>query len=304
MSRPSRCVLLCLLAAATATSCGGGTESAAVAGRPSPTPAPELRGEPLGSPELALEFDAPADLSRLQQLSDVEGGPSRLESKEVAQGRLRLVPQAGGWFEDRRAAYLFTELEGDVVAHARVTSTSERGGVPTAIYSLAGLMAREAQPREELTQRGKADYVFVTTGTGEGGGQIETKTTDDGTSRLNLVAGGAPEPVDLLLARVGSTVITAYRNPGSPWAVARVYERPDLPARLQWGLNAYSGFDRLDKAFWGDVSRYNTTETTVEGADLVADVDFVRFHRPRVAPGQDLVRADREQLLRLLTPGS
>lgn len=163
-------------------------------------------------------------------------------------------------------------------------------------------MARRSQPPAELTAKGAADYVFVTTGTGESGGQIETKTTEDGVSRLNLVPSAAPEPVDLLLARLGPTVLTAYRNPGQDWTVARSYDRPDLPEVLQWGVNAYSGYDTLEPAFWGDVAIYNTTETAGQGVDLVADVEFLRFYRPGLAPGQDLAKADRAELLRLLAP--
>ncbi|MER7457547.1 hypothetical protein [Micromonospora sp. NPDC126480] len=160
---------------------------------------------------------------------------------------------------------------------ARVRAAGRNSDVPGKPYSLAGLMLR-------VPGADRADWVFITTGTGVGGRpQLEVKTTRNGQSRLRLLPGAAGW-VELALARVGGAVVSLYRLPGQTWRVGARYDRADLPERLQWGINAYTSW---------------TSDTPAP--DLKADVDWVRFYRPGIPsawihsadgyrPDEDLVR--------------
>lgn len=99
---------------------------------------------------------------------------------------------------------------------------------------------------------------------------------------------GAPGWVDLALARVGRKVVSLYRLPGAQWQVGARYDRPDLPARLQWGVNAYTSWTSAKPR-----------------PDLKADVDFVHFYQPHIPAtwigSTDQQRSD-EELVRWLAP--
>ncbi|MFI7578033.1 hypothetical protein [Micromonospora sp. NPDC049497] len=225
------------------------------------------------------EFDA-GGLSGWRWLHEVEGGRNDLLAHDVGRtetGALHVEPKVSAWFERLRAPYLFQEREGDVLMVARVRAAGRNAEVPGKPYSLAGLMLRV--PGADVD-----DWVFITTGTGVGGRpQLEVKTTRKGQSRLRLL-GGAPGWVDLALARVGGAVVSLYRLPGGQWRVGARYDRTDLPARLQWGINAYTSWT-----------------SAAPSPDLKADVDYVRFYRPGIPsewihsatgyrPDEDLVR--------------
>ena len=57
------------------------------------------------------------------------------------------------------------------------------------------------------------------------------------------------------------------------------FDRPDLPATLQVGLNAYTDWYHA-RSMHDDPRRFNTTVLTDGTPDMGLRVDWVRFARP------------------------
>lgn len=84
------------------------------------------------------------------------------------------------------------------------------------------------------------NYVHVVTGFTPEGLGVETKNTINGTSTYEAVNDGTAE-FELQLIRQGSTFTMNKRANGtSDWILAGIYQRADLPATLQVGLNIYT----------------------------------------------------------------
>jgi hypothetical protein len=142
------------------------------------------------------------------------------------------------WFNAERGVLFHTEVTGDfrVAATVRTSKTSDRDAPPgrDGTIQLAGLMARAEVPVE--------NSVFIVTGSIGHGTGIETKTTASSHSIYVQRGIGADGDADLLLCRRGSTFGLSWRAPGSadPWQTVSTFERPDLPATLQVGVNIYT----------------------------------------------------------------
>lgn len=244
-----------------------------------------------GAPIEALsdEFEDAGTLVNWQNHATVEGWPSWIEEVDVnttSAGHLYLVPTISGWFEDRRGVYLYKEVTGDFDVRTRVRSTGKHGDLSRLSYSLSGLMARAPRsvtsaswvPRQE-------NWVFITTGYGderpklEGKPQIETKTTTNSSSTLWLIE-SRNDWVELRIVRVGPTFLMLYRFDDGAWKLSKRFNRRDLPATLQVGINAYSSGGKGDT----DALRFNHTANP-EAGDLVVRNDYVRFRRPQLQPG-------------------
>ena len=141
------------------------------------------------------------------------------------------------WFNAERGVLFWKPMKGDVrvTATVRVAKTSDPTAAPggSGAIQLAGLMVRADRTPE--------DYAFIVVGDDGDGTSVETKSTDDSVS----VYDGPrwPEPIaELRLCRVGAAVTAYKREAGSDaaWTRAASYDRPDLPADLQVGVNIYS----------------------------------------------------------------
>lgn len=246
---------------------------------------------------LSDEFNDAASMHSWKNLSAVEGWPSQIEKMDVnatSPGALYLVPYTSTWFEDYHGVFLYKEVTGDFMVTTRIKANGKHSAVPTSAFSLTGIMARA--PREGLTPDtwtpNHENWVFITTGVGhaaEGEPQIETKTTVNSVSDLRLIP-SSMDWLDLRVVRVGQTFAMLYRLPGKPWTLSRCFDRPDLPQRLQVGLNAYTDWGPINSQFYNNEGAFN--RTLLKGPqthpDLIMRDDYIHFVRP---PVPDVVKA-------------
>lgn len=233
------------------------------------------------------EFDDATTLGRWQRHDVVEGWPSQWKALDVdttSDGHLYLEPYSSAWYAGMRAPFLFKEVTGDFVVTARLLASGRSGAVPTAGWSLMGLMVR--QPRPNVTPATWDAYgenwVFLTVGTADDVGrpQVEDKSTSGGASRLRTSPGKAGW-VELRIARVGPAVILLRRFDGEAWVVHRRFDRSALPETLQVGVNAYTDSDSLGGPI-KNYLEYNRAVFKNGQPDLVGRVDWIRFARPNV----------------------
>lgn len=234
---------------------------------------------------LSDEFDAPESLGRWTSHGAAEGWPEMIRTLGIdGGGVLRLEPTVSGWYADFRGPFLFQEVTGDFVATTRVRARGTNGDLPSATWSLAGLMVREPRTTTAQSWEPRAEnWLFATTGIAAQAGQpvIETKTTVNGRSALNL----HPVPagwMELRIVRVRADFLVFSRPEGAAeWTLRERFFRPDLPRTLQVGVNAYSGWDLVPE-LWNDPGTFNRTVITDRATDLAAEFDYVRFDRPAV----------------------
>ncbi|NRQ35725.1 hypothetical protein HII36_28405 [Nonomuraea sp. NN258] len=280
--------------------CGTGT-----AVRPSPSlpgiltldkaSAPAPGGE-VGS--ASTEFADDAELAVWTKLSETEKDVDRIAKLDVnktAEGSLYLEPRTSAWFDGFRGPFIYQELAGDIVMHARVKVTGKDGGKPKRKFSLGGLMARQPGSYE------KPNWVSVTTGTGDQPGKVEVKQTRDGSSKPQEIAVKS-EWVEMVLARVGRAAVALYREDGGEWKVGKRWAA-DLPQVLQWGLTAYTDWDSYN-TLKKDATKANAK--LIKGTpDLKMTVDFVRFLRPELPEYADPLNPSSvpdKVLIKALTP--
>lgn len=141
------------------------------------------------------------------------------------------------WFRASRGFLMSHEAKGDfrVTAHVVATATSDPGQDPGGDGSvqLGGLMIRDPVSPPE-------NYVHVVIGDAGSGLAVETKSTKASVSEFATPAWDDNE-ADLRICRVGAKV-SLYKRPTSddPWELAAAYERADLPATLQAGVDLYT----------------------------------------------------------------
>lgn len=288
LHRWSPLVVIISFGALTACSATPSAAPAPTAVRMVATAAPAPTVDPSQSDISALsdEFNDAASLARWSDHATVGGWPSWVEQIDIdttAPGQLHLVPKASGWYEDYRGVFLYQQVTGDFDVTMRIRVTGKQSNLPTTTFSLSGLMVRA--PREVTAQTwtpGGENWVFITTGYGDrdpnrvNKPQIETKTTVDSSSALELRI-SRDDWMELRVVRLGANVVMFYRFPAEGWQVSRVYERPDFPAELEVGVNAYSSNN-----VQGDPATYNMRSDPPAG-DLVARVDYMRYQRPVIA---------------------
>ena len=171
----------------------------------------------------------------------------------VAGGVLTVHAGRSAWFRTQHAFALTKPVTGDFVATVRVRVRGEHGPVPTANWSLAGLLVRA--PGRTFDRE---SWLNLSLGRVAGSSVFERKTTQAGNSILELAP--APESgwVELRQVRVGSRFFLLYRPDGDAWRLFWRYHRGDLPRTLAVGPDAQTGTDD-------------------DHADLVADFDYVHF---------------------------
>jgi hypothetical protein len=205
---------------------------------------------------LSDEFDSPSSLAnwQLMQGDVIDGAPARYA---IESGNLVVHAAHTKWIDDQHAFYLWKEVKGDFVATVRVEVTGEHTAVPTANWSLAGLLVRSPQTAKE-------DWINFTVGQARGKRVFERKSTRSTASILVLNA--APTGwLELRHVRIGNRFYLLRRADGGKWVVHWTYIRRDLPASLQVGFDAQSGS--------GD-----------DHADLLAHVDYVHYAPTNVPP--------------------
>jgi hypothetical protein len=240
-----------------------------------PPPASDLDG-------LSTEFASGQDLTGWIDLRQTEGGPNwikRLDADQTVPGSLYLEPSVCGWFDSYRGVLLYREVTGDAVLHLRLRASGVYADDPTSIYSLGGAMLRVPEPANGASRTDIASWAFITVGAGDQPRQVETKTTVNGLSEL-VLHGGRTGWAEVVLARIGSAVVTAYRPDGAQWRVMSRWSRPDLPVRLQWGICAYTDW----RSFNGEASAVANAQAWPGRPDLRLSVDFAHFYRPAPAP--------------------
>ena len=169
-------------------------------------------------------------------------------------GQLTIEPGLSWWVDDARAFYLYKPVRGDFKATMLVDVTGKQSPVPTANWSLSGILVRS--PSGDHNRRSE-NWVSFRSGAVGGQPVFERKTTVQSRSDLVLAA-ETPGWVQLRIARVGPRLVLLRRYPGSPWKLHWVYSRYDLPKTLQVGIDAFSGFEDTK-------------------ADLVSHVDWFHF---------------------------
>ncbi|TMR37596.1 DUF1349 domain-containing protein [Nonomuraea zeae] len=248
--------------------------------------------------EASTEFADAADMTMWTKLSTTEKDVDRIAKYDVnktVKGSMYLEPKTSAWFDGFRGPFVYQELAGDIVMHARVKVEGKKGGQPKRKFSLGGLMAR--QPGSYA----KPNWVSVATGTAEKSGQVEVKYTQDGSSKPQELAVKAGW-VDLALARVGRVFVALYKEDGGKWKVGRRWPS-NLPDVLQWGVTAYSDWDSYN-LLKKDATKANAKQ--VKGTpDLKLTVDFVRFLRPELPEYADPLNTasvSDEVLIKAMTP--
>lgn len=276
--------------------CLAGCGTDAVSPRAISSLSPQL-SPPQHDPTLAsasAEFDTATSLAGWSDLQKTEGGADWITAIDIdhtVPGSLYVVPKVCGWFDNYRGVLLYHELTGDVVMHMRLRVQGATQEDPARTYSLGGAMLRMPNA---------ANWNFITVGTGDHARQVETKTTVNGASELQLHP-GASGWNEIVLARIGSYVVTAYRPDGGAWHVMSRWHRTDLPATLQWGIVTYTDWQNASARPAADANA--TPSTGIP--DVRLSVDFARFYRPAPVssgPLDDTAKVPDAALLRLVTP--
>lgn len=244
---------------------------------------------------LSDEFTDEKSLANWKQFHEAEGWMTMTKTLDVNKtgaGNLYFEPTVSGWYEDFHGAFLFKEVTGDFLATTRLKVSGKTGELPTALWSLAGLMVREARPgvtKDSWNPHGE-NWLFFTTGIAEPAGQpvFETKSTANSRSNLKLRPAKTGW-VELGIARVRSAFIMLYRYDGeTKWTVQERFHRRDMKRTVQVGINAYSDWYSA-REFHNAPLKFNTIAVKDGKADLVVHVDYVRFRRlpVKISPRSD-----------------
>ncbi|MFG1946041.1 hypothetical protein [Nonomuraea sp. NPDC048826] len=256
-----------------------------------PTPGGEVGGA-------STEFATAKDLSMWLKLSEKEKDVDRLaklDADKTAKGALYLEPRTSAWFDGFRGPFVYQDLAGDIVMHARVKVEGKAGGRPTRKFSLGGLMARVPGSYDN------PNWVSITTGMTDKAGRVESKYTLDGSSKPKEVAAKSGW-VEFVLARVGRVCAALYKEEGGEWKVAARWPT-EFPEVLQWGVTAYSDWDSYATLKKDHVK--GNAKLIRGRPDLKMTVDYVRFLRPELPDYADPLNTasvSDEVLIKVLTP--
>jgi hypothetical protein len=254
--------------------------------------APAARADDLTP--LSDTFDRPAVSEAWSVFHRAYGWADQIKAVGVVDGVLKLEPHHSAWVRDRYAPFLFKTVEGDFDVRARVRVRGAAGPVPGGTWSLGGLMARS--PNENIAgawEPRRENWNFVTTGVGHEPGRTmtETKATYNSNSSLKLRPFEAGW-VELRLVRVGMSMFALARSdPSGPWLLRDRWYRMDTPpwgraATTEVGLIAYTtSVDRPQER--EDPTVANTTAAAHLRTDMILEVDWIRFARPRQASTVD-----------------
>ncbi len=243
------------------------------------------------------EFDGDTIDPKWTLFHERYGWANMLKTVDVGRsvkGSLHLEPYDSGWVRDKVAPFLFQTVQGDFDMRARVRVRSAGSAIPAGTWSLGGLMARLPNGQDSKKwSPNRENWHFITTGVGleRGVTVTETKGTYNSYSSLKLRPFN-PGWVELRLVRVGMTLFTLARADGGKWQVKDRFYRMEPNAHMQVGIIAYTSSDDLPPAGREDPDATNRTVNVEAPVDMLTDVDWIRFARPKV----DLVWDWREQV--------
>lgn len=238
---------------------------------------------------LTDEFESPVSLAHWDSFEPAQGWPDHLRRAEVKDGLLELEPWTSGWYAEFHAPYLYREVTGNFLVTTRIAANGLSTEVPTATWSLAGLMVREPRAVNPDTWEPRAEnWLFITTGVADRVDQpvFESKTTVNSRSNLKLRP-AKPGWAELGIARIGPTFLLLVRQGEEPWRIHERFYRMDLPRTVQVGLIAYTDWDSAGE-LQRDPQRFNTTVLQNGRPDLVARVDWVRHRVLPMPRGRDI----------------
>lgn len=170
------------------------------------------------------------------------------------------------WFDGSSSILVWKQVTGNfrVSARVRARRASQPDQVPDELIHLGGLMARDGGAPAE-------NYVFAVVGRDENDLSVEAKTTADGSSTYEGPAWAGAE-AELRLCRLGSE-FRLYARPlaggawQQPFPTLSTVDRPDLPATLQVGANAYAFQPDADlRVTWESIDFYRP-QTLADCAD-------------------------------------
>jgi hypothetical protein len=210
---------------------------------------------------LSDEFDDAGTLASWHVIQgDLQDGvAARYDIASSNPGQLTVVPGRSWWVHSSRAFFVYKLVRGDFKATALVNATGKDALLPTANWSLSGILVRSP-----ASGRGSENWVSFRTGAVQGAPTLERKSTRQSRSELVLDP-GRQGWIELRIVRLGPKFFLLRRYPGGSWRLHWVYSRFGLPARLQVGIDAFSGFEDTH-------------------ADLVSHVDCFRFAATAVSP--------------------
>jgi regulation of enolase protein 1 (concanavalin A-like superfamily) len=197
-----------------------------------------------------------------------------------------MEPYSSVWYFDYGAPFAFREVEGDFMVTTRMRVSGTSADYPQSTYSLAGLMVR--RPRndapyvtEEKWPKDREAYVFAVTGTTDVAGVpiLETKSAVRSQPLVKHYPLASKGWLELRIARIGPSFVVLYRYDAGEWVVHERFFRPDLGAKVQVGVMAYSDFATIESKYWYRPWEYNRTVIKDGREDLKAEFDWVRFQR-------------------------
>jgi len=220
------------------------------------------------------------------------GWPNKVKAIDVGQttpGALHIEPYDVAWVRDLVGPYYYKTVEGDFDVRARVRVRGKDGPIPGGTWSLGGLFARTPNGNTQANWRPRLEnWQFITTGVGQVAGEqmFETKATFNSFSSLKLRA--APTGwVELRLVRVGMAFVALSREEGGQWVVRDRFYRMENRPEIQVGLVAYTSSPDVDDSGPEDAQKINNALNTTARVDMLMDVDWIRFSRPRLTPRRD-----------------
>ena len=231
------------------------------------------------------EFDGSELDRKWTRFDERYGWPSMLKAIDVgrtAKGALHLQPFDSGWVRDNIAPFLFQNVVGDFDMRARVRVRGASGPVAGGTWSLGGLMARFPNGTNAASWAPhRENWHFITTGVGLERGKpvTETKGTYNSYSSLKLRPFESGW-VELRLVRVGMTLFTLARSHGGKWMLRDRFYRMEPNPKMQLGLIAYTSSDDIPPG--PDNPEVNNRRAKTEArVDMLMDVDWIRFSRPK-----------------------
>lgn len=232
------------------------------------------------------EFNGKALDAKWTRFDQRYGWPDKLKKIDVGvttAGALHLQPYHAAWVRDLNAPFLFQTIQGDFDVRTRVRVRGAAAASPGGTWSLGGLMARSPNGLDAKTWEARREnWHFLTTGVGLDRGQpvTETKGTYNSYSSLKLRPFEAGW-VELRLVRVGMTLFALARPDGTKdWQVRDRFYRMEPNPAMQVGLIAYTTSDSVPPAR-EDPVKENGEVIRSAAVDMLMDVDWVRFSRPK-----------------------
>ncbi len=241
---------------------------------------------------LSDEFDGTALSSDWKVFHETYGWPDKVKALDVGEttpGALHVEPYDVAWVRDLVGPFWFKEVVGDFDVRARVRVRGKDGPIPGGTWSLGGLFARTPNRNTAAEwQPFRENWQFITTGVGQVAGEqmFETKATYNSFSSLKL----RPAPtgwVELRMVRVGMAIVVLAREDGGEWQVRDRFYRMEGRPHMQVGLVAYTSSPDVDDSGPENPVIINTGLNTEARVDMVLEVDWIRFARPKLEGPRD-----------------